>query len=223
MLAELIPLLLLGFGLGLMHALDADHIMAVSVLSSRSPSIKKTLLYSANWAIGHGGVLLVSGALLFGLGLSIPPALQQGAEIGVGVMLIILGIMCVVRIRQEKLTLAVHSHGDLVHAHWHKSGQEHVALNVHKPALVGVLHGLAGSAPALALIPAVASGKSTHAMVYLVIFSLGVMLSMLVFGLGFARIQHYLIHRYRRVFDISRHVLAAGSIGLGGFWLAQAI
>ena len=76
MILEILPLIFLGFSLGLMHALDADHVMAVTALSNQKPSFLKTLWFSANWAIGHGGVLLISGVLLFGLGLSIPASLQ---------------------------------------------------------------------------------------------------------------------------------------------------
>ncbi|WP_394202180.1 hypothetical protein [Marinagarivorans algicola] len=189
-------LLLVGFGLGLMHALDADHIMAVSVLNSQKTSIKRTLVQSGRWALGHGGMLLCCGILLFGVGVPIPESIQKTAEMSVGVLLIVLGVMCVIRIRKDK-----HS---------------------HKPVFVGMLHGLAGSAPALALIPAVANGQFMPAMLYLVIFSLGVMLSMLFFGLGFAHIQQFLSRRSHVIFQLSRHGLALSSIALGSYWLLQA-
>ena len=80
-----------GFTLGLLHAFDADHVMAVSALSTEKPSVKRTLRFSANWALGHSGVLIASGLLLFGLGLSLPEPLQIAAEASVGIMLIALG------------------------------------------------------------------------------------------------------------------------------------
>jgi len=223
MLAELIPLLIVGFGLGLMHALDADHIMAISILSNQKAGFKKTIFHSAHWALGHGGVLLVSGLLLFGLGVSIPDSLQHAAELSVGLLLITLGILCFFQFKNEKLKIDVHQHGDVTHTHWHDGGDEHQAKHVHKPVFVGVLHGLAGSAPALALIPAVANGELVSAMTYLVLFSVGVMLSMVAFGLCFARIQQFLSNRYQKVFLLSRHILAWSSIALGSFWLVQAI
>ncbi len=215
-------LLFVGFGLGLIHALDADHIMAVSVLNSQKTSIKRTLLQSGRWALGHGGMLLCCGVLLFGLGVSIPEGIQKMAEMGVGVLLIVLGVMCFIRIRKDKLIFERHSHGDIVHTHWRDSTDAHITKNNHKPVFVGMLHGLAGSAPALALIPAVASGQFMPAMLYLMIFSLGVMLSMLFFGLGFAHIQQFLNRRSHRVFQFSRHGLALSSIALGSYWLLQA-
>lgn len=223
MLVELLPLLFVGFGLGLMHALDADHIMAVSALSNQKPGFKKTLFHSAHWALGHGGVLLVSGLLLFGLGISIPESLQQAAEIGVGLLLIGLGILFFFQLRKDKLKLEIHRHGDVVHTHWHDDNTEHSSKHIHKPVFVGVLHGLAGSAPALALIPAISSGEFVSAMMYLILFSVGVMLSMLAFGLGFAHLQRFLNNRYQQVFQLSRHLLAFSSICLGSFWLSQAI
>ena len=92
MILEILPLIFLGFSLGLMHALDADHVMAVTALSNQKPSFLKTLWFSANWAIGHGGVLLISGVLLFGLGLSIPTSLQYFSELSVGLLLIAIGL-----------------------------------------------------------------------------------------------------------------------------------
>ena len=63
MAIEMFSLLLTGLGLGLLHALDADHVMAVSALSNRKPSLQRTLKFSANWAIGHGSVLIMLGLL----------------------------------------------------------------------------------------------------------------------------------------------------------------
>ena len=238
MLVEFFPIIFVGFGLGLMHALDADHIMAVSALSNTKPGLKRTLFYSANWAIGHGGVLLLSGFLLFAFGMMIPESLQTIAEASVGVLLIILGLSCFWQFRKDKLQLQSHRHGELVHTHWHQPGHENeqgaiqqpLSNNqslqkddLHKPVFVGVLHGLAGSAPALALIPAVSQGQVSLALSYLVLFSLGVMLSMLVFGLGFASVQGFLQSRYKTVFEGSRRLLALASIGFGAYWLSQAI
>jgi len=236
-LIEWIPLLLLGLGLGLMHALDADHVMAVSALANQNPGVKRTLLFSAHWALGHGGVLLGCGFILFGLGVAIPESFQQVAELSVGVLLILLGVSFFWQFRRQKISLIQHAHDDIVHTHWsteHHTDQQPQQLtnncsqdkarhNVHQPVMIGMLHGLAGSAPALALIPAVASGQLLLAVAYLIVFSLGVILSMLVFGLGFAWIQRYLYQRYQRVFTVCRHLIALTAIGFGSFWVLQAL
>lgn len=220
MLAELLPLIMLGFSLGMMHALDADHVMAVSALSSEHAGFRRTISHCMHWALGHGSVLVLSGFLLFGLGIAIPERLTHLAELAVGVLLIALGLMCFRQIYREKLEIKVHRHGDIEHAHWHDSSREHTA---HKPVFVGVMHGLAGSAPALALMPAVATGEIAIAIAYLLLFSLGVMLAMLLFGFGFAKVQGFLIDRYHAAYQLSRHALAFASIGLGSFWLVHSV
>ena len=223
MLAEVLPLLFLGFGLGLIHAFDADHIMAVSVLSHEKPSFKRTLIQSAHWALGHGGTLIFCSVLLFGVGVALPDNVQKIAEMSVGLLLIVLGVLCFRQCRQDKLTLEFHHHGDIAHTHWHDGSQEHLAKNNHKPVFVGMLHGLAGSAPVLALIPAVSHGDFVHAVMYVLLFSCGVMLAMMCFGFGFAHLQRFLSQRYQSAFQLSRQVLAFSSMAFGGYWLLQAV
>ncbi|MBL4826987.1 MAG: sulfite exporter TauE/SafE family protein [Spongiibacteraceae bacterium] len=223
-------LLSVGFGLGLLHALDADHVMAISTLNNTRPSLLRTLRFCLSWVVGHSSVLLLSVGLLIGLGVAIPPQLQYVSEMAVGALLIILGAWCFWRFRQDKLILVEHTHGKLVHRHWQKQGQE--ALNQHQskkttdahtPAMVGVLHGLAGSAPALALIPTMSQGNLTFAISYMLIFSLGVMLAMLSFGLGWGALQRLLSQRYHRVFFWNQRLIAAGSMVVGVYWLSQAV
>ena len=229
MLIEFLPLLILGFGLGFMHALDADHVMAVSMLANQRPSFARTLQHSLHWALGHGAVLIAAGVLLFGFGMLIPESLQKVAEASVGVLLIALGLLCFYQFRQDDLRLNMHRHGEIVHAHWHRrahahnTGHSHHLPSQHQPVLIGALHGLAGSAPALALIPAVSSGQFMLASLYLCLFSVGVMLSMLCFGLGFGVLQRWLKQRSQRLFRASRQLLASLSVLLGSVWLWQAV
>lgn len=218
---EFFPLLILGFGLGFMHAFDADHIMAVSMLSNAKPGFKHSLFHSMHWALGHGGVLLLAGLALFGLGIIIPETMQNLAEASVGVLLILLGLTCFKQFKCEKIKLQMHRHSDAVHSHWHD--HNHHKNSPRKPVFIGVLHGLAGNAPVLALIPAVNSGQLGVAIFYLMLFSIGVMLSMLAFGLGFGIFQHCLCQRHQKIFQYSHHLLASVSILLGGFWLTQAV
>jgi sulfite exporter TauE/SafE len=183
-------------------------------------------------------VLILAGLLLFGVGQEIPVALQSFAEASVGVLLIGLGLMCFWRFRQQRLSLKTHTHtygdSELVHTHWHLEGHTQSDTDAqhnvkdsgkqdsHAPVMVGMLHGLAGSAPALALVPAVAQGQLFLAMLYLLLFSVGVMLSMLVFGSGLGSLQQYLQHKHVRLFMFSRYLVATAAILLGGFWLSQA-
>lgn len=226
MLIESIPLILLGFSLGLLHALDADHVMAISAMANQKPSMRRTLLFSMNWALGHGGVLLICGVILFGVGLTIPENLQHLAELSVGILMITLGLSFYWRMHTLKVKLTQHKHDGVVHTHWTTDDHQvdtkvKKSLDKHQPVMIGMLHGLAGSAPALALIPAVASGQLALAITYLLIFSFGVMLSMLVFGLGFSWMQNYLFLHYQRISVVCRHVVALAAIVFGGFWVIQ--
>jgi len=227
MIIEILPLILLGFSLGLMHALDADHVMAVTALSNQKPSFFKTLWFSANWAIGHGGVLLISGVVLFGLGISIPTPLQYFAELSVGLLLIGVGLYTFWQFKQQKLRMTVHHHGDIEHSHWHDTQHlENAELKptqeTHLPIMVGSLHGLAGSAPALALIPVASQGEMSTVIVYLLVFSLGVMLSMMLFGLGLGSIQGFLKKGHQRAQYWSQRFIATTSTLVGCFWLYKA-
>ena len=222
-------MLSIGFALGLVHALDADHVMAVSVLSNLRPGFLRTLRYCANWALGHGCILLISGLLLFGLGIGIPDSLVRLAEIMVGVFLIGMGLFCFWRFRRQRISLVEHHHGDLKHRHWQlASDQAHADSTVgnrqgHAPVMVGILHGFAGSAPALALVPVVAHGNIWSALGYLMLFSTGVMLAMLVFGLGFGSAQKYIGQKSVRLMSNLRQVIAFSSVAVGGYWLSQAL
>ncbi|PCK07042.1 MAG: urease accessory protein [Alteromonadaceae bacterium] len=205
MLIEFTPLLLVGFGLGMIHALDADHIMAIAALNNQKPAFRRTITHSAHWALGHGSVLLISGALLFGLGIAMPQSMQKLAENAVGIVLIGLGLSFFWQFSREKKQAPIKNPG------------------VHKPLLIGILHGLAGSASALALLPALAQNEHLQAIIYLLIFSLGVMLGMLFFGLIFAYLQRFMSQHYFRTFQGTRQVLALLSIALGSFWLYQSV
>jgi ABC-type nickel/cobalt efflux system permease component RcnA len=245
MTIEMFSLLITGLGLGLLHALDADHVMAVSALSNRKPSLKRTLKFSANWAVGHGSVLIVLGLLFFGLGVALPEAVQQIAESSVGVLLIVLGLSCFWQFHKEKIVLNKHTHehsqGSIEHTHLHvadhaKNHNIHHSNNdgskqespqqvkeAHTPVMVGILHGLAGSAPALALIPAMMQTSLSEAMGYLVLFSAGVLFSMVAFGLSFGLVQKKLQQKSVRVFNWSRKVIASAAVGIGFYWLSQAL
>lgn len=233
MTIEMFSLLVTGLGLGLLHALDADHVMAVSALSNRKPSLKRTLKFSANWALGHGSVLILLGLLFFGLGIALPETIQKLAESSVGVLLIGLGLACFWQFHKEKIVLNKHTHehkhGSIEHTHLHVDGHDKKLENseqvkeAHTPVMVGILHGLAGSAPALALIPAMMQTNLLEATGYLVLFSAGVLFSMVTFGLSFGLVQKKLQQKSVRIFNWSRKVIASAAVGIGFYWLAQAI
>lgn len=219
MLSSISLVIFTGFSLGLLHAFDADHVMAVTTLSSRKPSFKRTVMFSAQWALGHGGVLMLCGVLLFGLGIQLPDSLITAAESSVGVLLIVIGLVCFYQCRKQKLSLVEHIHGDVKHTHWCLDDVEHQKNNEHTPTFVGMLHGLAGSAPALAVVPMASQGQLSTALLYLALFSIGVLISMATFGLGLGTVQKKLKTFDARIFQFSRYLISVASIVLGGYWL----
>ena len=185
----------------------------------------------------------MGGLLLFGLGISIPESLAFVAEVCVALLLIGLGIYFIWQLRYQYIRIEQHRHGDIVHTHLYtdKDHAENKASNIdghidekienpiedhianHKPVMVGVLHGLAGSAPALALIPAVGSGQLAIAISYLLLFSFGVIVSMLAFGLGFTYLQSFFYQRYQTIFQWMRGALAFTAIVAGGMLLLRTV
>ncbi len=206
---HLYAILSLAFGLGMLHALDADHIMAVSGLASSKPDFAKCLRFCANWAIGHGLTLLIVGFAVFILGAAIPKELSQISEHLVGVVLIIIGAWVLRDIYRQKSHFHYHQHDDLPrHAHWHQHKatqpskhqcfhpkQNHKSKahkHEHGAIMVGVLHGAAGSAPLLAIVPLSQYSSPVYALLYLFLFALGVLISMLIFGGFLSGVYHWL-------------------------------
>jgi len=184
MLIEIVPLLIVALGLGMIHALDADHIVAVSVLSSGRSTIKNGLRYAWLWAAGHGLVLLLMSLLFYQLGEIWPVLLSESAERLVGLTLIVMGLVIVYRLRRSHLQIKFHVHDGLQpHAHWHQAAS-HIdsKSHHHKAALIGGLHGMAGSAPLLMSLPLVQQSQLLELLVYVLIFSSGVFIAMVAFG-----------------------------------------
>lgn len=210
--------LLLAFGLGLLHALDADHIMAVSGLAAKRPSFRDCIRFCFHWATGHGLALAVIAASVYLLGLAVPEQLSAVAESLVGVILIMLGLWTIKDIKQKGLTLSFHKHEpDIHHAHWQKG--DHNKVQDHSALLVGLLHGTAGSAPLLLLIPLSKMGSASHAMAYVLLFGLGVIISMLIFGGLMAHGYKHLAKLSTKLVIAVRGTVALSAIGLGSHLL----
>lgn len=177
--AGALSILSLGFGLGLVHALDADHVMAVSSLAARRPGLRGSLGVSLRWAAGHAAVLVLVCLCVHGAGLRVPEAGARAAEALAGAVLVALGIGLALDLRRRGGHLHFHRHdGTPPHAHWHvhdDDGERAPAhQHSHTPVWIGALHGLAGSAPLLALLPAAGAGSAVLGLAYAAVFSLGV-------------------------------------------------
>lgn len=211
--------------LGMLHAMDTDHVLAVSALSSRSGSDRfRPLRYAAHWAIGHGGLLLVLAIAAFGFHIVVPTPVPYWAERVVGVILIASGVAVFAGLARETgLGVARGAHAGAAHGIRSGSGTLHAALSpatARAPLLVGIVHGLAGSAPALALAPA-ALMQPAAAVLYIGTFSLGVLVGMVAFGFVLGRCQSALTTRAPMIARAARGALGAVAIGFGVMWLAS--
>lgn len=221
----LIGLLALGLGFGILHAFDADHIVAVSSLSNLQPAgdkgggWRRGLAYGMRWAMGHGGILLLVALAASVFQQRLPEVVPFIAEKVVGIVLILSGLAIFRSLYRQRTRLHMHRHGDVLHAHLTTENRRR--HHDHRPVLVGVVHGLAGSAPALALIPA-SFHQPLLSFGYVLLFSTGVLAGMGGFSLLLAHGQRLIQRESQRLYDGSRLLLGSTAVGLGLFWLASA-
>ena len=210
----------LGFLIGLRHALEPDHLAAVSTLIVEQPRIRRAAFLGTCWGLGHSLSLLAVGGGLLAWRLRLPEVWVDRFELAVAVLLIGLGVRSILwslRAGRDGGS-APHSHGGILHAHAGVSDHFHISsLTVaRRPFLVGIAHGLAGTGAITALAMASMPG-TISAIAYLALFGLGALAGMsLLTGLaGVAMLQ--LAYSPR-----ARSVLAGGvgvfSVLLGVFW-----
>jgi len=178
---ELLPLATALF-LGFIHALEADHLAAVSAFAVQQPQLRAAARFGLKWAAGHGLAVIVAGTALVLLQLHLPDSASHYAERVVGVTLLALGLWTIRGATQLHAHEHRHADGTVhnhVHGHHFGPGHEHG----HAATAVGALHGLAGAAPAVALVPLVAGGEVWAAPLGLVLFAIGTAAAMLLYSL----------------------------------------
>jgi hypothetical protein len=153
-----------GVALGLRHATDADHVVALATLLRRQSGVRGALMVGAVWGIGHTIVLMAAGVMVVLLGIRIPPAFDRVAQLAVAAMLVGLGVHHLVR-RPDG-----HAHGGAPRAG--DPGR------TFRPLLVGMVHGLAGSA-GIALLTLTTIRERGVAMLYLSLFGVGTVAGMM--------------------------------------------
>jgi high-affinity nickel permease len=202
-------LLMLGFFLGMRHATDADHVIAVSTIVVRQRRVGAAAWIGALWGVGHTFTILAVGSAIILFGLVIPPRLGLTVEFSVALMLVLLGLLNLtgtLRWIQDSLGTAsgpfhshAHSHDDFVHSHRHGHGPgEHGhaedrtpqawldrtfgglgVYNALRPVAVGLVHGLAGSA-AVALLVLATVREPQWGVAYLLVFGVGTVAGMML-------------------------------------------
>ncbi len=208
---RLLGLLAFGFLLGLQHALDPDHVVAVSTLVSETKSLRRSSLLGALWGLGHTTTLLLAGLVVLLLKVAIPERVALSFEFLVGILLVILGGDVVRRVWQERPHVHLHTHADgttHIHLHSHRHGPDH--HHGHRSYMVGLVHGLAGSAALLLLVLGTVEQLSLG-ILFILVFGLGSILGMLVTSTAIA-LPFTLLGRMARVDRSLR--LAAGTISI---------
>jgi hypothetical protein len=215
----------LGSLLGMRHALEPDHLAAVSTLVSRERSGVKAALLGVCWGLGHTLSLVVVGALLVALRAEMPAAVSDLFELLVAFMLVALGLRAIVQAARQGAEgpARVHRHGRVVHNHAGVPAHVHIGAwtLARRPLLVGAVHGLAGSGALTALVLATLPTTAAR-LAYMALFGLGSTVSMAalsgLLGWPLARFgSHHVVAR-----GVSL-IVGCASIVLGVMWGQSAI
>jgi hypothetical protein len=221
-------LTILGFGflLGLRHALDADHLAAVSTVLAERPSIPASGAVGLWWGIGHTLTLLMVGTVVLTWGIRIPEGFELVAESGVGVLLIVLGGSLAVKLYRERWHVHTHRHDGGPHVHLHSHHRQvdhrhrHWMADSIRPLCIGLAHGLAGSA-ALMLIILATTQELGVGILSIVVFGVGSIVGMMMVGLTISLPVVYSLAISRRVFVGLQGFASAASVCVGVWMLIK--
>jgi hypothetical protein len=174
----------LGSLLGMRHALEPDHLAAVSTLVTGEKSGAKAAFLGVCWGLGHTLSLVAIGAVLVVLRTEMPPSAADAFELGVALMLIALGVRAIYRAARQLPSgpagpVHSHHHGRVVHRHPGTPAHVHIGTwtLARRPLAVGAVHGLAGSGALTALVLATLPTTAAR-LTYMVLFGLGSTLGM---------------------------------------------
>ena len=232
-----IAILLTGLGLGFVHSLDADHIVAVTALVCNNKSLRKSVTSATVWGIGHSAILLIVGLAVLILRITIPDSVVNIFEFAAAVLLIILGVYVLKPLidefnhhRQHEAGVAhthhphTHNHDShehshphmhfLPHSHSHEAGAEEGNGRHIKSALTGVMQGLGGTA-ALMLVTLATVNTLEMGIGFIVIFGAGVILGMVSVVCILGSVLTYTATRLEKVHRIILAVTGSVSIAFG--------
>lgn len=247
----LLSIVALGFFLGMRHATDPDHVIAVSTIVTREHSVRRSALIGVAWGLGHTVTILAVGTAIILFRVTLPPRLGLGMELAVGVMLIVLGvrnlrglfawpIQQIAASPADETRAEYHAHGDYVHVHQqanthnHPHSPQHTPIGVLdrwfkrngayqlvRPLVVGIVHGMAGSA-AIALLVLSTISNVRWAVIYLGVFGVGTIMGMMLITLTLGSTFSYGQKRFARIGE--HFATAAGLISVVfGLFIAYQI
>ncbi len=226
-----------AFVLGAVHALEVDHMIAVTAFVASRPALATALAFGSRWGAGHGLAVLLAGGVLLATGLRWPERWDAGGEAAVGVMLVGVGLWALIRARKLHLH-PPEEHGDHAHLHAHggaevggrRSGEAH-GHHHHQHGhphgrgitAVGLVHGLAGTSAVVALVPVTMMSRPLVGVLYLVAFGLGTVVAMTGFALAAAlamrQAGHGSLAWARRLGSFA----GIGAVAVGVYWIVRAL
>lgn len=230
--------LALGFGLGLKHATEADHLVAVTTIVSEHRSVWRAGLVGALWGVGHTATLFAAGVVLILLRVTVPEHVRALLELAVALMIIFLGgrVLYLVLRRRRELHVHTHTHGGREHTHLHfhdrgdahdaagladqPSHEEHRGLWGWRPVLVGMVHGLAGTAALTLFVlnEVMRDGSRTLGFVFLLVFGLGSVGGMLLTSALISLPYAYAARRFRHIRTPAHVVTGLLSVAFGLYY-----
>jgi cytochrome c biogenesis protein CcdA len=248
---NVLSIIAIGFFLGMRHATDPDHVIAVTTIVSHQRKTSRAAWIGALWGLGHTVTILAVGAAIIFLNLVVSVRLGLTMELSVGFMLILLGLwnlggfLRTMPGSDPAQNLVVHSHphthGDYTHRHLHVHGLETHShpgeprplpdldrrfgkfgrYQLLRPLLVGIVHGLAGSAAVTLLILA-SIRRPTLAVAYLLVFGIGTIAGMMLITMSIASALRYVGRHFE---GFSRRLgLASGVLSLAfGLFLSYQV
>jgi len=236
-----------AFLLGLAHAIEVDHMIAVTAFVSTRPALRSAAGFGLRWGLGHSIAVFLAGGILIATGLRWPAGYDQLGEGVVGALLVVVGAWAMFRARKLHLH-PPEQHGDHAHLHLHVHARadaphehEHAGRDVHAHpptghhhhhdghgahhgmTLVGMMHGLAGTSAVVALVPVTLMDRKLVGLGYLAAFGAGTILAMMAYAMvAAAAFQRASATSLAWGRALSRFV-GAGSIAVGLWWIWRAV
>ncbi len=223
-------ILLTALGLGLVHSLDPDHIVAVSTLVCKNKSIRKSISSAVVWGIGHSIVLFIVGAIVLLLRVAIPESVVNIFELAAGLLLIVLGAYVLKPVLQERIhkhqhaTGQTHTHSYDGHGHSHEHGHTHDIGDFHlsKSAFTGFLQGMGGTA-ALMLVTLATVNSAEMGLVFILIFGIGVILGMTGVTCLVGSVMSYTARNFTQIHEVIMAITGSISIVVGIILIAEIL
>jgi high-affinity nickel-transport protein len=230
-MVSFVGILILGFFLGMRHATDPDHVIAVMTIVSKQRKVAKAGVIGALWGMGHTATIFVVGAVIILFKVAIPPRLGLSMEFAVGLMLILLGVLNLTGVLRRLQTvwapalLPVEPQQTEPRRRADGALREFGLYNALRPLIIGTVHGLAGSA-AVAILAMTTIADPWWAVAYLLLFGLGTVAGMAAMTTAMAFPIVYTGRRMVRwseaisagsgVVSVAFGVFIALQIGIGG-------